>query len=301
MLSAFVVLVSQLWAYSQMKLIALRDAELVFAFQAYDSARSAEISQLMTKVNALSSELTSVLNTVNRINQTLVSSGHRWSEVQGAQGLGIIASATDDIASIFTASVSAKSSTPYLLSDKVEEYSQYGVTSQMRQLEEASVVLNHISNTLTRLGAVRDKLEVDAKRYATLMDHIPTFWPCSGYVAAGFGWRRDPVIPGRYEFHEGIDIAAPLGTPVYAAASGRVVSTGWNGAYGKTIVIDHGNGLRTVYAHLLKIEVEEGQIVKKGQRIGEVGSTGRSTGPHLHFEVRVWGVPVDPMRYLSRR
>ncbi len=299
--SVLVVLGSQLWAYSQMKLIALRDAELVFAFQAYDSARSAEISQLTAKVNALSVELTNMLNTVNQINQTLISSGQKWSEVKGAKGLGIVASATDDIASIFTASASERSASSYLLNENVEEYSQYGVTSQMRQLEEASVVINHISNTLARLGAVRDKLEVDAEKYATLMDHIPTLWPCSGYVASGFGWRRDPVIPGRYEFHEGIDIAAPYGTPVYAAASGKVIAAWWNGGYGRTVIIDHGNGLRTVYAHLLKIDVKVGQVVKKGQKIGEVGSTGRSTGPHLHFEVRVWGVPVDPMRYLSRR
>jgi murein DD-endopeptidase MepM/ murein hydrolase activator NlpD len=114
-------------------------------------------------------------------------------------------------------------------------------------------------------------------------------WPVNGVVTSGFGWRW-----GR--MHEGIDISAPAGTTVRAAASGRVIYAGWMGGYGQLVVIDHGNGLATAYAHLSAIYA--GGSVSQGQAIGAVGCTGSCTGNHLHFEVRVNGSPVDPMGYL---
>ena len=116
-------------------------------------------------------------------------------------------------------------------------------------------------------------------------------WPTSGTLTSGFGWRW-----GR--MHEGIDIAAPTGTPISAAASGTVIHAGWMGGYGNLVVIDHGNGLATAYGHQSSIAVGSGTYVSQGQTIGYVGSTGHSTGPHLHFEVRVNGSPVDPLGYL---
>jgi murein DD-endopeptidase MepM/ murein hydrolase activator NlpD len=115
-------------------------------------------------------------------------------------------------------------------------------------------------------------------------------WPVSGVVTSGFGWRW-----GR--MHEGIDISAPTGTAVHAAASGTVIFAGWMGGYGQLIVIDHGNGLATAYAHLSSIWIGGGSV-SQGQAIGAVGCTGSCTGPHLHFEVRVNGSAVDPMGYL---
>lgn len=117
--------------------------------------------------------------------------------------------------------------------------------------------------------------------------------PVPGVESSGFGWRRDP-INRRSKFHKGTDFRADRGTPVYAAGRGVVAFTGRQHGYGKTIYVDHGGGLVTRYAHLHRIEVERGMPVDAGGLIGQVGSTGRTTGPHLHFEVRIEGRAVDP-------
>ncbi len=116
-------------------------------------------------------------------------------------------------------------------------------------------------------------------------------WPVSGPVTSGYGWRW-----GR--MHEGIDIAVPTGTPIAAAASGTVIYAGWMGGYGNLVVIDHGGGLATAYGHNSGFAVGVGQAVAQGQIVAYAGSTGNSTGPHLHFEVRVNGSPADPLGYL---
>ena len=130
---------------------------------------------------------------------------------------------------------------------------------------------------------------------STAADGIPSthglVWPVSGPVVSGFGMRW-----GR--MHEGIDIAAPTGTPIRAAAGGSVISAGWQSGYGNLVVIDHGGGLATAYAHQSGMVVGAGQGVVQGQVIGYVGCTGHCYGPHLHFEVRVNGAPVDPLAYL---
>jgi len=122
-------------------------------------------------------------------------------------------------------------------------------------------------------------------------------WPCSGTVVSDFGWRIHPIL-GIELFHTGIDIAAPYGTPIKATADGKVTMAAWYGGYGNCTIIDHGDGLSTLSAHQSSMRVIAGQRVTQGQVIGYVGSTGLSTGPHLHFETRVNGEPVDPMRYL---
>lgn len=122
-------------------------------------------------------------------------------------------------------------------------------------------------------------------------------WPVTGTITSPFGMRPNP-FGGGAEFHQGLDIAAPMGTTVTAAASGVVLSAGWYGGYGNYILIDHGGGMSTGYGHLSQIFVSSGQQVQKGQAIGAVGSTGMSTGPHLHFEVRIGGKPTDPAAYL---
>jgi len=118
-------------------------------------------------------------------------------------------------------------------------------------------------------------------------------WPVTGTITSPFGWRTNP-FGGGPEFHQGLDIAAPTGTTVMAAAAGTVIMAQWYGGYGNYILIDHGGGYSTGYGHLSAIYVSTGQSVARGQAIGAVGSTGQSTGPHLHFEVRIAGKPVDP-------
>ena len=119
-------------------------------------------------------------------------------------------------------------------------------------------------------------------------------WPARGPITSGFGWRIDPFIHRR-ALHTGIDIAAPMGTPVEAAESGTVLYVGWMTGYGNMVVLDHGNGVSTVYAHLSAYLVRVGESVAKGQVIARVGRTGWTTGPHLHFEVRQDGQPIDPL------
>ena len=127
---------------------------------------------------------------------------------------------------------------------------------------------------------------------------VPSALPVQGDVGSGFGFRVDPIT-GRGALHTGLDFPADPGTPIVASAGGVVLATDWHPEYGNTVEIDHGNGLVTRYAHCLKVLIGPGQVVKRGQPIAEVGSSGRSTGPHLHFEVLVQGVPQDPARFLQ--
>jgi murein DD-endopeptidase MepM/ murein hydrolase activator NlpD len=122
-------------------------------------------------------------------------------------------------------------------------------------------------------------------------------WPVVGKISSPYGWRRDPVRGGK-DFHTGLDIRAPRGRPIVAAAAGRVVHSGWMGGYGRTIVISHPGGATTLYGHASKLLVGVGANVKRGQRIALVGSTGRSTGNHLHFEIRQRGTPMNPLKLI---
>lgn len=127
---------------------------------------------------------------------------------------------------------------------------------------------------------------------------VPSATPVDGPIGSGFGFRSDPIT-GRAALHSGLDFPAEPGTPIVASAGGVVLVAEWHADYGHTVEIDHGNGLVTRYAHCLQVHVKPGQLVKRGQPIGAVGSSGRSTGPHLHFEVLVEGVPQDPSRFLA--
>lgn len=125
----------------------------------------------------------------------------------------------------------------------------------------------------------------------------PSIWPTEGFVTSKFGYRSSPFT-GQSSFHKGLDIAAPTGTPIYAPARGKVSAAGTDGAYGLSVDISHGGGLSTKFGHMSKILVKAGQEVERGQLIGHVGSTGRVTGPHLHYEVRINGVPTNPYAYI---
>jgi murein DD-endopeptidase MepM/ murein hydrolase activator NlpD len=122
-------------------------------------------------------------------------------------------------------------------------------------------------------------------------------WPApSTYVTSSYGYRNHPIF-GTSRFHSGVDIAADYGDPIAAADSGTVIYSDWMSGYGYTVIIDHGNGISTLYAHNSSLYVGNGQYVNKGQQIAGAGSTGYSTGPHLHFEVRVNGSTINPMSY----
>ena len=147
------------------------------------------------------------------------------------------------------------------------------------------------------LDVVESELMSAQVRTALLPQNTPV---TAGFVGSGFGSRVDP-FSGQMSMHAGLDFAAPVGTPILAAAGGVVSAAEYNPAYGNMVVIDHGNGLQTLYAHASKVDVRPGEIVRKAQPIARVGTTGRSTGSHLHFEVHVNGVPRNPARFLSRQ
>lgn len=125
----------------------------------------------------------------------------------------------------------------------------------------------------------------------------PSLWPIEGRVTSSFGERMDP-FNGEGAFHSGLDISAPYGTPVHAAGDGEVLAANLGAGYGREITLDHGHDVRTVYGHLSAVAVVPGQHVTRGEVIGYVGQSGRATGPHLHYEVRVHNVPVNPHKYL---
>ena len=155
--------------------------------------------------------------------------------------------------------------------------------------------LHEVEGLLAQSAVLAEQIRGAQRGAGTTGDGRPSaaglIWPCDGVVVSGFGTRW-----GR--MHEGIDIGCAYGTPNRAAAAGTVIHAGWLGGYGNLVVVDHGNGLSTAYAHASSILVSVGQSVSQGQTVSLVGSTGHATGPHLHFEVRVNGVAVDPLPYL---
>jgi murein DD-endopeptidase MepM/ murein hydrolase activator NlpD len=131
------------------------------------------------------------------------------------------------------------------------------------------------------------------------LSYAPQIWPVMGPITSGFGQREDPILGnGEGEFHAGVDISSPNGTPVRATADGLVVTAGLENGYGREIILDHGHGLKTCYGHLSGFNVLAGQSVVRGEIIGYVGHSGRTTGYHLHYEVRINNTPVNPHKYL---
>lgn len=153
------------------------------------------------------------------------------------------------------------------------------------------------------LGAIENRLDAvrtGVERRRSLADATPSIWPVAGWLTSSFGNRRDPFTGGS-DFHPGLDISATKGDRVLAPATGTVSMAGWNGSYGNMVVLDHGYGIVTKYGHLSRFAVMHGQLVSRGDVIGFVGSTGRSTSPHLHYEVWANGRLTNPMKLLSAR
>lgn len=172
--------------------------------------------------------------------------------------------------------------------------------SDSMTLQDLDVELQRFSRSVDQradyLAIIEAELQAHQVREALLPNSKPL---ADGFVGSGFGWRTDPFT-GRMARHEGIDFAAPPGTPIHAAAGGVVLLAEFHPEYGNVVEIDHGSQLMTRYAHALRLGVRPGDLVRRGQKIAEVGSTGRSTGPHLHFEVHSKGIAQNPSRFLSR-
>lgn len=177
-------------------------------------------------------------------------------------------------------------------SSDVKEQSDITLEEFNRQLAELSLLLEDRGD---KLGVLDSMLMQENLRKKSLPTVLPV---TTGYHSSNYGYRLDP-FSGRKAFHAGIDFVAPIGTSVTTAAGGVVVTSEAHGEYGNIVEVDHGNGLISRYAHLSKSLVKPGDVVLKGQQIAQVGTTGRSTGPHLHFEVREGGVALNPRQFLQ--
>lgn len=177
-----------------------------------------------------------------------------------------------------------------------------------RTLADKQSSLSRVLKNKAEVARLEEELERTSRYLTSLIRRLESqssssqrpssfIWPVNGTVTSHFGWRMHPILKVE-KFHAGIDIAAPYGAEIKASAGGKVIFAGWLGGYGNTLIIDHGAGYSTLYAHCSVIIVSEGEEVSQGEIIARVGSTGYSTGPHLHFEVRFNGEPQDPLNYL---
>jgi murein DD-endopeptidase MepM/ murein hydrolase activator NlpD len=186
----------------------------------------------------------------------------------------------------------------------------------LEQKEELKLVQgmseNALTDSLAQLARMSSRLQVQNQSYDELekliknkeefLRHIPAIQPLSNKdltrIASGFGYRADPVYKTVIKFHKGLDFTAPQGTPIYATADGTISTSNFSaGGYGNHVIINHGYGYETLYGHMVRIRVSQGQAVKRGEVIGWVGSTGKSTGPHCHYEVHKNGEAIDPIYF----
>jgi len=230
-----------------------------------------------TEANAMSShprDLSEVAKRVASLRDTLEIIRKREAQIRLLAGLP----ATDSAAQVLTAAQDS-------LAD-----------SAARALPPADVetLIKRADQLSARFAAVTDSLERNAQRFAS----VPSIMPTPGWLTSQFSRSRNHPLLHISRPHEGIDVAAPLGAPIIAPASGVVMRVGYENGYGNTLEIDHGNGIVTRYAHCSRIDVKGGQRVTRGQTIAAVGSTGLATGPHLHYEIHINGKVVNPLTYV---
>ncbi len=175
------------------------------------------------------------------------------------------------------------------------EQNNTGIKTELMELQNN---LEQIDEFIKTEQDLQRELLSDLVAYETKLDHTPSIWPVSSYVISGFGTRFHPVYH-RYITHSGVDLKASYGTKVKAAADGVVEFSGYQGGYGYVVILNHGYGYKTLYAHNSKLLVNKGQRVTKGEKITNSGNSGVSTGPHLHYEVRINNVPINPVMFLK--
>lgn len=251
------------WLSIQLRLPILRDLVLQAQTQAIQESQSAVINNLQfmaTRVGELQAELEHVKNLGQRLSNSNPTPQPAKRRDDGKGGPFVPAPLTED--------------------------------SLRKEIDRLARDIEYHDERLSMM-------EASLVERQALTRFLPTTMPADAELGSGFGFREDPIT-GRRALHEGIDFRGSVGSPILAAAGGIVVGANYHHSYGNIIVIDHGMDLVTRYAHLSRIDVEVGQSVKQGQRIGALGNTGRSTGPHLHFEVRSQGVAMNPAAFLSQ-
>lgn len=181
--------------------------------------------------------------------------------------------------------------------DVLQDLSKVSERKDKRFFEELNTSLTSLGMEIEKRSVSLSELADFLEEQKLMLSSTPTIWPVKGWISSGFGYRISPFT-GRRVFHEGLDIATKYNTPLKATAKGIVVFSGRKAGYGKTVIIDHGYGYITKYGHNNKLLVKAGDKVNKGDIIAEIGSTGRSTGPHVHYEVLVNGIPVNPLKFI---
>ncbi|ARP97562.1 M23 family metallopeptidase [Bordetella genomosp. 13] len=233
------------------------------------------VNMLAAKVGTLQARLASIDGLGKRVAEV---AGVAYSDPELAQATVTHDEATDVMDDLFT--------------DR-QPPSAESAEALGRQLDELMVRMTQQSDNLRLLDVALTRRSADQARLPTTMPVVD--FP---YLSSSYGWRRDPFTR-RYAMHEGLDFSAPVGTPILAAAGGVVLEASYQPGYGNMVEIDHGDGLISRYAHASSLKVKQGDLVERGQEVARVGSTGRSTGAHLHFEVRLAGQPLDPRLFLG--
>lgn len=253
----------------------------------YVGGRSLKEARLQQSNELLSKQLTTIQDRVAGLETDLGSLADRDSELRVLAGLDAIDREVLEVGIGGPGSPTLEEN-PLFEVDPAAAEQAFAVSYDLNALERRSRLLREsITEAGDSLAAHRD-----------LLESTPSILPAAGYLSSGFSSSRLHPIHNEELPHEGVDIAAPRGTPILAAAKGRVIKAGRESGYGLTVELDHGYGYSTLYGHASQVLVRPGQQVERGDVIGLVGSTGLSTGPHLHYEVRVSGRPVDPMNYV---
>ena len=170
-----------------------------------------------------------------------------------------------------------------------------GTSSRSSNLESVEGQIESVRTKVSDYSSSLARLRIFVMKARNHFEATPSQWPLYGRIASRYGYRTTPWRG----FHSGIDIRAPFGAPVHSTAKGRVEYSGWRQGYGRTVVIDHGNGISTLYGHNSKLLVNAGEVVKKGQAVALVGLTGYTTGTHCHYEVKIHGSAVNPISFLD--
>ena len=246
------------------------------------------------------------VETLSTENATLKFENESYREVTGqlADQIAALQEAVDEIgitASVDPAAARAMERLPNIVKSRAMGGSAMSATDLIGDAfgpgDGAFSVMRELLGAIeSRLDAVR----VGVEKRRSLADATPSIWPVAGWLSSSFGNRRDPFTGGR-DFHPGLDISASYGQAVIAPASGTVSSAGWTGNYGNLVVLEHGFGITTKFGHLSRFRVMNGQQVNRGDIIGYVGSTGRSTSPHLHYEIWMNDKLTNPLRLLGAR
>jgi murein DD-endopeptidase MepM/ murein hydrolase activator NlpD len=207
---------------------------------------------------------------------------------------------TERIQDVMKRQIVGKHKVPKLKEDKLEEGKGGPVINDELSQKDIGLAVAKLKNKVEAREALSNKMEAMMLKQSVLKNTLPSLYPVDiPYRSSSFGWRQDPFL-GVRAFHKGLDFSAATGEPIKATASGIVTEAGFERDYGKYIKISHGDGLETRYAHASKLLVSKGDVVRREQIIALVGNTGRSTGPHLHYEIRLNGRALDPKQYLKK-